>query len=206
MGEFFARLSVRRDAGPIDSVESVAEFVSTRASFVAQKTLYGYLKTRMGTRYPSLFEDDVFVRSIDIAKFEIFAACLSDLSIFASARSLPRACDATLQCALARKFFQGGIGDNADMAPEEFSAAKAISRFEERLAGTDWGGPAGERGNFTESPKALFDWAPIAPQLKQQDADIVRNSINFAWSEVRQTFERRLDARAIETEIDLPVP
>lgn len=71
--EFLARLTVRRDSGPIDTVESLCRFVSTRAAFVAQKTLYGYLKTRMGTRYPRMFEDDVLIASIDVAKMHVLS-------------------------------------------------------------------------------------------------------------------------------------
>ncbi|EIM73317.1 hypothetical protein A33O_16150 [Nitratireductor aquibiodomus RA22] len=40
----------------------------------------------MGTRYPSMFEDDVFIGSINIAKLHVFAACLSDLTIHAVAK------------------------------------------------------------------------------------------------------------------------
>src|SRR3546814_5537699 len=76
--EFLGRLTARRDSGPLDSVAALRRFVSTRAAFMAQKTLYGYLKTRMGTRYPRLFEDDVLIASVDLAKLHIYAACLAD--------------------------------------------------------------------------------------------------------------------------------
>ena len=77
IGEFAARFGTRRDKGPIDSPEKLNQFVATRSAFIAQKTLYGYLKTRMGTSYPRMFEDDVFVSSINIAKMHVFSACLS---------------------------------------------------------------------------------------------------------------------------------
>jgi len=89
--EFVGRLTVRRESGPIATVDELAGFVSTRAAFTAQKTLYGYLKTRMGTRYPTMFEDDAFVASIDIAKLHVYAACLADLALFAVSRTGDRA-------------------------------------------------------------------------------------------------------------------
>ncbi|WP_340120153.1 hypothetical protein [Pelagibius sp. 7325] len=210
--EFMARLTVRRDSGPIDSVDSLCGFVSTRAAYVAQKTLYGYLKTRMGTRYPHVFEDEVFITSVDIAKLQIYAACLSDLAIFAVSRvlqdapagpgaSLPAASlpDAETCRALALHCFERGLADNAGQAGAvaAFSPEEALAAFRRRLAFWDWdGGPQG-RAIFTESPAALVRWAPIAQALKKHDAEIVENSIKFTWRDVRQALDKRVDGAAV---------
>jgi hypothetical protein len=71
-----------------------------------------------------------------------------------------------------------------------------------RLSNTDWKIEAKDRSIFTESPKALYRWAPIAENLKKQDADIIVNSINFTWSEIRQRFLRRLDVSAVCSSIE----
>ena len=60
-------LAIRFDKSPIDSVDGLAEFARTRSSYVAQTSLYGYLKARMGTRFPVYFEDEVFSVSIRAA-------------------------------------------------------------------------------------------------------------------------------------------
>ena len=67
----------------IADLAALQHFLDTRASLVAQTTLYGYLRTRSGTRYPVLFENDAFVVSINHAKWQMWLACLSDLSVFA---------------------------------------------------------------------------------------------------------------------------
>jgi hypothetical protein len=197
---FLNRLTIRRESGPLDSPESLRNFVSTRAAFMAQKTLYGYLKTRMGTRYPSVFEDDVFVASIDIAKLQVYAACLSDLSLYAATRALEGSeVPADARRALALACFDQGLADNAAAAAgvEAFSAAEAQAAFERRLAFWDWAdGPKGA-DIFSESPAALVRWAPIAAELKQFDSEIVENSIKFKWRDTRRDFERRLDAAAV---------
>ena len=61
---------------------SLASFLGTRASHVAQTSLYGYLRTRAGTRYPALFENPDILKSINIAKWQIWLACVSDLALF----------------------------------------------------------------------------------------------------------------------------
>jgi hypothetical protein len=207
--EFLARLSVRRDSGPIDSAEALCGFVSTRAAFIAQKMLYGYLKTRMGTRYPSMFEDDVFVASINIAKLHVFAACLSDLAVFAVSRGLCEGggpVDEGCCRALALACYRRGLADNQAQAAavEAFSADEAVAAFERRLAFWDWvDGPRGA-DIFGESPAALYRWAPIAPELKKYDKEIVENSVRFAWREIRSQFDRRLDAAALAAAVHRP--
>ena len=203
--ELLARLTVRRESGPIDSVEVLSHFVSTRAAFIAQKTLYNYLKTRMGTRYPSVFEDDVLIASIDIAKLHVYTACLADLAIFAAWRVRQDAAEplAAEDCtALALHCFRRGLADNAAPAAavERFSAAEALAEFQRRLAFWDWVDGLQGPAIFSESPAALVRWAPIAPELKQLDQEIVENSIKFKWRDVRRDLDKRLDGAAVALE------
>ena len=76
---------IRFDKSAIQNVDNLAEFVQTRSAYVAQTSLYGYLKTRMGTRFRQVFEDDKFLPSINKAKWQTYGACLSDLTVFAAA-------------------------------------------------------------------------------------------------------------------------
>ncbi len=191
-------LTFRRDNSPIDSAAAVETFVATRAAFVAQKTLYGYLKTRIGTRYPRVFDDEPFVRSINIAKFQVFAACLADLSIYAAAMVFKdEALADDFRKTLARRCFQRGLDDNLGEAPPEFQAEASFQVFIERLDRTDWAKDALDRENFKSSAEALLTWAPIADHLKEEDAEIVRNSIKFAWRDIREQFQTRLAADAV---------
>lgn len=207
--EFIARLTVRRESEPLDSLSALQRFVSTRAAFIAQKTLYGYLKTRMGTRYPSMFEDDVFVASINVAKMHVFAACLSDLAIFAVRRTffdLP--VDDELRRQVARGCYERALADNAEQAAgvEAFVPAEALKAFERRLAFFDWHDGASGADLFSESPAALVRWAPIAPELKKFDKEIVQNSVRFAWREVRRLFEKRIDGAAVAADAQAGEP
>ena len=181
---------------PIDTLERLETHVSSRAAFIAQKTLYGYLKTRMGTQYPSMFEDDVFVASIDVAKMRVFAACLGDLSVYAVAHALADPGCAPLRAAAARRCHARGLRDNPAPGVGQFSPAKAAEGFERRLAAVDWEGLARTPDAFAQSRDALLRFAPVAPELKALDAEYVGNSIRFAWLDVRRRFLERLDREA----------
>jgi hypothetical protein len=188
----------RRDTAPIDSVAGLKDFAGSRSAYIAQKTLYGYVKTRMGIRYPAMFEDEQIIASLNIAKIHIFAGCLSDLTVYAVAVGLhgqPVGDEERLK--LARYCYESALRENAIDAPEPFSEQASIEEFNLRLADTDWQNGALRSENFTASPKALYRWAPIAPELKRLDAEIVENSIKYAWRDIREQFNNRIDGAAV---------
>ncbi|NNJ77184.1 MAG: hypothetical protein HKP56_18735, partial [Anderseniella sp.] len=78
---------------------------------------------------------------------------------------------------------------------------QVIAEFDRRLEGTDWNFGALLPANFTRSPAALLRWAPIAERYKKFDAEIVENSLRFAWVDIREQFARRLDADAIARDV-----
>ena len=191
-------LGAGRDSGPIDSVAALEQFVATRSAYVAQKTLYGYVKTRMGIRYAAMFEDEKIIASLNIAKFHVFAACLSDLTVYAVATAFygfPVGNDE--RAAMARRFYAAGMRDNTADAPAQFSSQDCIDEFERRLGATDWQHGARQPDNFTRSPQMLVRWAPIAENLKKFDSEVVENSVKFAWRDIREQFNKRLDAGAV---------
>lgn len=202
--EFLSTIGIHTNrlyAGKISTVAQLGDFIATRAAFVSQKTLYGYVQTRMGMEYARNFQDDVFLASLNIAKMHVFAACLSDLTIYTVAEALAgiRTSHETSR-AIARHCFRSAIEENMKFAPTKRWAPDAISEFEERLKDTIWEFGALKPENFTRSPRALVRWSPIAPELKQHDTEIVENSIKFAWLDVREDFRRRVDRQAIASE------
>ena len=62
---------------------------------------------------------------------------------------------------------------------------------------TDWQHAARQPDNFTRSPQALVRWAPIADKLKKFDSEIVENSVKYAWRDIREQFNKRLDTAAV---------
>ena len=66
----------------IKSLDELETFIQTKSAWVTQVTLYNYLKTRMGTRYVLHFENDKFMGSVNLAKWNIYSVALQDLSLF----------------------------------------------------------------------------------------------------------------------------
>ena len=63
----------------IKNLDELENFIQTKSAWVTQVTLYSYLKTRMGTRYVLHFDNDVFMSSLNIAKWNIYSVALQDL-------------------------------------------------------------------------------------------------------------------------------
>lgn len=181
---------------PIRSATALCAFLDTRASRVAQMTLYGYVRTRAGTRFPELFDNEGFVVSMNIAKWHVWLACLSDLALHvcstlqgAASAEEARRLVLDLVDRILRK-----TGTPADAGPEfEAHAARVRSRL--TLATLPRTGDAG--GAFAESPDAVVHWAPIVDGLKELDAEIVRNSVRFQWHEVQRELSHNLDPAAV---------
>ena len=57
----FAMFKAFVPKGKISNLDELETFIQTKSAWVSQVTLYGYLKTRMGTRYVLHFENDIFM-------------------------------------------------------------------------------------------------------------------------------------------------
>lgn len=183
---------------PIVDRAGLGRFLDTRAAFVAQTSLYGYVRTRAGQRYPELFDDEPFVAAMNIAKWQIWLACLSDLAVFAGGRlaagdpALAPSAGRLVQAVVAQVL--EGVAVPPDAGSDFLAGADAVRA---RLAACDWAAVGEAEAAFVESPPALVRWAPVVDDLKQVDEPIVLNSVRFRWQEVRRDLQALLDREAL---------
>lgn len=185
----------RGPSEPVVDRASFRRFLHTRSNYMAQYSLYGYLRTRTGVRFPELFNDDAFVRSINIAKWHIWLACLGDVSTYAGGLTLRRAQAPASEVARL-------VTDAVDAILSEVGVPEdAGSGFREhagqvraRIALCDWGSIGDDESAFADSPAALVRWAPVTEELRQLDEEVVKNSVRFRWQQVRRDLRRDLDA------------
>lgn len=197
--------SIRTGTGPIKDFAALTDFTASRSAYIAQTSLFGYLKTRMGTRFPELFQDAVFSAAIRRAQHQVLAACAGDLALYAAVVTAQRAdalSDAEAQAftealfarALAQALAEGETveGESAHIDPEAEQAA-----FAARAAVFDWRGEGAPDLAFASSQKKLVESAPVIDGFKELDREIVENSIRFRWNDVRRQLRDRLDAKAV---------
>ncbi|MDC1250895.1 esterase [Pelagibacteraceae bacterium] len=174
----------------IKNLNELEHFIQTKSAWVTQVTLYNYLKTRMGTRYVLHFDNDVFMSSLDIAKWNIYSVALQDLTLF------------TFSYLKVNFNYQ-----NIDQSKEIFSKIleneisnkmpvniieEAKKTFNERLQNINWEIYYKDLP-FNPSALSLYKWAPIAEELKTLDRKIVLNSMILKWDIIKKEFEKLIE-------------
>ena len=200
--EFATSLSrvirIRFDKSSLEEIPQLVEFVSTRSAYVAQTSLFGYLKTRMGREYVSIFKDDVFLPSIETAKWSVYAACLSDLTIYAVSLAVRQAGLQRDQAeSLAVHLHRTCVDNTFEGKTADSIRQQSIDEFRERSGATIWANAAIGESAFSLSPAALADSSPVSDEFKELDREIVMNSIRLRWIDVRSQLGKRLDGSAI---------
>lgn len=196
----------RRRKSKIIDTENFVDFLHQRSAYIAQSTLFGYLKTRMGIGFPNFFQDPRFARTIEDARLHVFIACLGDLTVFGVALA---AADGRLEksaCVTAAERCFGAALDRALDPGNRLKAAEAPVDFSRRARSVDWTSAHLGEAAFVTSPKALSDAAPVSDRFRRADREIVMNSMRFHWRDVRDELRRALDAPAVAAALTAPTP
>ena len=174
----------------IKNLDDLENFIQTKSAWVTQVTLYGYLKTRMGTRYVLHFENDEFMTSVNLAKWNIYAVSLQDLTLFTF--SYLKAHYHYNEIKNVKEIFLKILDDEiSNKMPLEI-VEKAKNTFDERLQKVNWENYYKDLP-FNPSALSLYEWAPIAQDLKNLDRKIVLNSVILKWDIVKKEFEERIN-------------
>ena len=169
----------------INSKQDLQKFIQQRSAHVTQNTLYGYLKTRMGHKFTIMVDDDVYSKSIDIAKWNIYMVSLVDLTFFVFSYLIN---EKNLKENDSKEFFFNIIKKEKENGLSEENYVKAKEIFLKKYETIDFNKYYLENP-FQESCEALYHWSPIADDLKILDKKIVLNSMSLKWNLVIDEFK-----------------
>ena len=186
MGEYlFPIRKITNKFKSINSKEALQSFVQERSAHVTQTTLYGYLKTRIGTRYAIMIEDEKFAESINIAKWNIYVAAISDLTLYVFSYLIDKK---NLKQNDAEEIFLNIINEESKNGLNKNIYENAKNEFILKVKNINWHQHY-QSNPFKESGLALYKWSPIADELKVLDKEIVLNSIKLKWNLVENEFK-----------------
>ena len=174
----------------IKNLDDLETFVQTKSAWVTQVTLYGYLKTRMGTRYVLHFENDEFMSSVNLAKWNIYAVALQDLTFFTF--SYLKANYNYNETNNAQEIFMKILDDETSNKMPLDIIENAKKNFNQRYQKMNWEKYYNDLP-FNPSALSLYKWAPIAEDLKTLDRKIVLNSVILKWDIVKKEFKERVN-------------
>ena len=169
----------------INSKQDLQKFIQQRSAHITQNTLYGYLKTRMGHKFTIMVDDDVYSKSINIAKWNIYMASLADHTFYVSSYFMN---EKNLKENNSKEFFLNIIEKEKENGLSEEIYEKAKENFLKRYETIDFNKYYLENP-FQESCKALCYWSPIADELKTLDEKIVLNSMKLKWNLIVDEFK-----------------
>ncbi len=162
----------------IKSKSDLQKFIQQRSAHVTQTTLYGYLMTRIGVKYTAMVVDEIFSKSINNAKWNIYMVAIADFTFYVfsyliSEKNLKENDCKEIYLDIIEKEKNNGLSDEIYLwAKQEFLNRYEKINFNEYHL----------ENPFKESCLALYSWAPIADELKTLDKEIVLNSMRLKWN------------------------
>ncbi len=186
---FFSLFKAFIPKSKIKNLNELEEFIQTKSAWVSQVTLYSYLKTRMGTRYFLHFDNDVFMKSVNEAKWNIYAVSLQDLTFYTFSYLKTNLNFKDLN--KSKEIFHNILDDESTNNMPSAIIDKTKKKFDERFQSINWN----EYWNnipFNQSALSLYEWAPIAEELKTLDRKIVLNSVILKWDIIKKEFQERI--------------
>ena len=174
----------------IKNIDDLEIFIQQKSAWVSQVTLYSYLKTRMGTKYVLHFDDEIFLSSINTAKWNIYTIALQDLifytlsylNVFYNFQEMDN----------AKKIYEKILNNELKNNMPENIIDNGKKIFDERLQKIEWKNYYKSRP-FNASALALYEWAPVAKELKTLDRKIVLNSMILKWENIQKEFIKLID-------------
>ena len=170
----------------IKSKKDLQKFIQQRSAHVTQTTLYGYLKTRIGVKFTAMVEDDVFSKSINIAKWNIYMAAIADCALYVFSYLIA---EKNLKENDCKEIYLDIIENEKENGLTDEIYQRAKQEFLNRYDKIDFNKYYLENP-FKESCLALYNWAPIADELKTLDKEIVLNSMTLKWNLKIEEFKK----------------
>ena len=172
----------------IANIDILQDYIQRKSAFITQETLFGYLKTRIGTNYVKMYENNDFVVSINIAKWNIYLIAIQDMLFFAfsylyAKNRYQNTEDAKI---LFQKILDKELHEKDHPLPSDIYQ-KRLKQFEERIQNISWMTYYKE-DPFKTSSESLHYWAPVADELKNLDKAIVINSMQLKWQNIVKEF------------------
>jgi len=189
--EYFSPiLKYFKKAKKIENYSDLKEFIQKKSAWATQVTLYGYLKTRMGAKYVLMFEDEIFLSSINKAKWNIYIVALQDLTFYTISYLKNEKNNHDIE--KSKEIYYQILDDELknEIPKEVFEKAK--KQFDERYQNIKWE-EYYKSLPFNSSALSLYEWSPIADELKTLDRKIVLNSMILKWDNVKKEFSQILN-------------
>ena len=140
----------------------------------------------MGHKFTIMVDDDVYSKSINIAKWNIYMVALADCTFYVFSYLIS---EKNLKSNESKETFLNIIDKEKENGLSEEIHNRAKEIFFRRYKRVNFNKYYLE-DPFKESCLALYDWSPVADELKILDKKIVLNSMSLKWNLIIDEFKK----------------
>jgi hypothetical protein len=192
-----------RKPQPIGSVGELADFMDSRAAFLAQKSIVEFCRVRAGVYWQKLFSEKEFQAALDHSRWRAYPACYAMVAEMVEgalrepAGLRQRGLPAALEKVALASFSKYAVSEGS---PATFwEDAAELTR--QRLAVTQIGPPRPVREIPEPLARTVFEMVPIHPNLLTNDYDYIFNFLRMNLLRANEDFLAQADRSALVDEL-----
>ena len=186
----------------IRTAAALRDFVSSQASYLAQRTSLEFTRNTLAYSHQYLIHDEGFQDSLRVCRWESFAALIEDMLVLVESHLRPDdAGDAVrVRAALA------GLG-RAMLEAYETPRHRAqgwtdiVQRIETRMAHVALARPRAAHQIAAASAERLYDLMPVYSTNKKADRAVVAGAVKFGFSGFAAKLAAALDPPSVRAEL-----
>ena len=195
------RLFVGQPRGTVATRDDLTDLLAAQGAYVSQRTVLEYCRARTGVNWDKLLQEELFVRSFEICRWDAYATLLPEIAELALIRLRRHG-------ALDPQSYLSGLVEAARAAllrhpvpAHRSSWSEAAAEIDRHLAIALLAAPRPVHLMGFDASDAIFEALPIHPDLRREDREMFRNSLRFALCHVFEEMTRRLDVPALEASL-----
>lgn len=192
----------RRKSPLVATGEDFQEFFAARAAFVSQRSAIHYCYARAGVNWDKLLREPAFSAAMELCRWEAYAAVASGLGLLYE--SLLREVAAGRELLLGEAMvgcLHAVLHRYEPPAHDPEAWTRELAAFRRRIGQAQQASPLPAHACGRDAGRRIFAALPIHPRLRTHDADMVENSVRFAfvnqYDEASACFDRAALAQAL---------
>ncbi|MCG6121785.1 MAG: esterase [Microvirga sp.] len=179
--------------------DGATEAIRSGAAYLAQGSVYSYLRARTGMAGPRLFQDEGFAFALDICKWEGFACAAQDLILILEGdlRDRPLGPREGLEDALVALYEAALAREPAPAHRADEGWSDVVAEFRGRLADALAAPPRKAEEISGATARRLMRHAPVEEAIRVSDIGMVLNNVAFRFVDYKRRMREDIDYDAV---------
>lgn len=183
---------------PIADDLALADFLDTRAAFLAQKSIFDYTRGRSGPYFAQIIKENAFKEGVEVARWRNYPYGLSIVAEMVHGVLLPLARETVPLAAAMRRTALAAF--DRYPVPAVLGAgywAEQRTALATRVDAVSLHPPKFVKDIPIPFAQVFFDNMPIHERLRSQDFELIRNHLRSNLLSIHRDFLKRADLPAL---------